>query len=217
MSTEPGFASLEALAGKLDGRLASAVSQFVSSGDTSTTAWRTVMVDELEQALVQHLVGPYSEVLRERGIEPLSVERAVVVVRRALMDTEDLRRRVLVAPVRPDGLVAGFFMDTILNALHQNRVIKSITRRVQDVFGKESMEADVVAGFTGRKRWRTSVVSSRHRDLDFQVQDAGGLFLVGTELWQGPRDNIFNAAQASGCRCYLEFEKILEDGTTVWV
>lgn len=208
--TEPVVDAIEKLAGRLDASLASSVRRWMEAGDHGLESWQDMLRRELESTVFYHLASTYSKDLQRRGILPTSKKEAKRIATMVLEDTDDLRKRVLNAPV--ESVQAAFFRDTLMSALHQNRIIQSIVRRAQDLFGIASIDDDP-QGFTGRRRWRTSVVSSRHRDLNFQIAESGENFQVGPYSWFGPRGDITAASQASGCRCYLEFERT--DGS--WV
>lgn len=214
---EPLAGKLEARAEELSGLLAQKVKMFALGEHHGKQEWfRTIKV--LQEPLTDWIVGEYSDSLRARGIQPLGREQAAVIVRKALAGTGDLRKRLLEAPDKDEVVVAAFGLGTLIGRTHQLGIVKNLMRFVQGLFGIESVQGD--EGFTGRRRWRTSVSSSRHGHLDFVVRDEGQNFFVAPGLsWYGPRQEVsgeFAIAQSSGCRCYLEFEYVDGFGNRVW-
>lgn len=204
--SEPAIDALVELSQEIAPDLSAAVTAWVAGEDLGIDSWRRMMLEELETPLTAHLLGPYSDSLRARGISPVGSESVKVIVRKALMDTNDIRLTVLNAP-EPSVVTAGAFsLAVLLSMLHQSRIVQSITRLVQDVFTNRSVDFNFNSDFTGRRRWRTSVVSSRHGYLNFQIAGAREGFQVGDHYWSGPRANISDANEASGCKCYLEYE-----------
>lgn len=197
---------IEALSEELGERLAVAVQNWFSGSDHSLSTWRRMMRDELAGPMEAWLLGPYSAELSARGITPLGPEQARVYVVRALKDTDDLRERLLDAPSVGTLTASPWFVETLLRPLHQSRIVSSLFRRVQDLFSFGSVERE--PEFTGRRRWRIAASPSRHTALDFVVKGPDGLFNVGGNLWIGPRGDVTNGPEASGCTCYLEWETV---------
>lgn len=190
-------------------KLAAAVQEWFSGSDRTLSTWRRMMRDELASPMEEWLLGPYSASLVSRGITPLGDEQARVYVVRALKDTDDLRERLLNAPSVGSLTASPWFVETLLHPLHQSKIVSSLFRRVQDLFSFGSVERE--PDFTGRRRWRIAASPSRHTALDFVVKGPDGLFNVGGNLWVGPRGDITNAPEASGCTCYLEWETVAGD------
>lgn len=217
---EPNKDLVDELSEELGEALSLRLTKWLEDGkDLSFGSWQREVVEELEEPMVQYLIGPYANSLIRRGITPLGVEEARVIVERALFDARDIYKTLLNAPMRDLSLTAGFFVDTLLRRLHQGRVVNSLLHRVRDLFGGKSVEAEVVAGtgFTGRKMWRVNVASSRHRHLNGVVKEDGEMFEVAPGVfWPGPRADIFAVNLSSGCRCELLFEYINEDGSVTW-
>lgn len=202
---------VDVIAEELGGRLSEAVSLWFAGRDHTLSSWRQMMREELAEPMKDWLLGPYSASLVSRGITPLGPEQARVYVVRALKDTDDLRERLLNAPSVGSLTASPWFVETLLRPLHQSRIVSSLFRRVSDLFSFGSVERE--PDFTGRRRWRIAASPSRHTALDFVVKGPDGMFDVGGNLWVGPRGDITNGAEASGCTCYLEWETV--DGN--WV
>lgn len=217
---EPNRKVVNDLSDELGVKLSNALTEwFQGGGEQTFGSWHKVMQRELEGPLVDYLVGPYSNSLRRRGIRPMSRMQAQMVVLRAVFDTRDLYGRLINAPERT--VTAGFFVDTLLRKVHQGKIVGSILRRIRDIFGRKSVEQ--TPGFTGRCMWLCNVSPSvsRHGHLNGLVIDvnAGERFQVGPgKLWIGPREDVMDVEESSGCRCELLWEKTstADGGDTIW-
>lgn len=216
---EPNRDLVEEMSEELGEQLSLRLTKWLEDGtDLSFGSWHRTMVSELEEPLVQYLIGPYSNSLRRRGFTPVSEMQARVIVHKTLFDALDIYKTLLNAPVR-DTVTAGFFVDTLLRRVHQSKIVNSLIHRARDLFGNRSIEATIEGGegYTGRKMWRVNVASSRHKHLHGVIKEEDELFEVAPGVfWPGPRANIFAAKQSSGCRCELVFEYISEDGSVTW-
>lgn len=216
-SNEPLGSVIDRLAEELSGKLSSAVSKFVLSGNTGLDSWREMMARELKGPLVEYMLGEFNDGLVERGLTPIGRERASVLVVDALHNTSDLRSRLLSAPDPSGVLAAGrFSLGALVDRTHQLGIVQSLIRFVT---GKATnLSGESGDGYTGRKRWRTSVPDSRHLGLDFQEAGFDGKWQVGTERWDYPRQDPTNAAMSSGCKCFTEYLYINpETGEEEWL
>lgn len=218
---EPNKNVVDELSNRLGEQLSIRLTKWLEDGsDLSFSSWHKLVRLELEQPLVDYLMGPYSNSLRRRGIEPLRVEQAQVIVQRALFEARDIYRTLVNAPERV--ITAGFFVDTLLRRVHQGKIVSSLISRVRDLFGGRAVDLEIERsgggeGFTGRKMWVVNVASSRHRHLNGEVRDRDGLFEVSPgNFWPGPRSDIFAVSQSSNCRCSLRFEYLEKDGNVTW-
>lgn len=215
--SDPLVQKADVLAEELSVKLSSSVSHWVMDGSTGIRSWNRLMVRELQEDLVSYLVEDYSVALRARGLEPLSREAVVVLVRRALMDTEDLRRRLLTAPGGEESLTAAFSLSALVGRVHQLGIVKSLMRFLQ---GETELEiVSGMDGYTGRRRWRTSESrsGSRHGHLNFAVAEAGeGFFIAPGVVWFAPRQNIQQVEHSSNCLCWLEYEFVDDSGVLSW-
>lgn len=217
---EPNKTEIDRLSQDLGVNLSNALTDwFRGGGEQSFGSWHKVMRRELEASLVEYLVGPYSNSLRRRGFRPISALQAQMIVARTVFDTRDLYARLVNAPERT--VTAGFFVDTLLRKVHQGKIVQSILHRIRDVFGRRSVQQ--TSGFTGRCMWLTNVPASvsRHGHLNGVIIDvsAGERFQVRPGVfWIGPREDMLDAEESSGCRCELLWEKesTADGGDTIW-
>lgn len=204
---EPNLRKVNELSEQLGAALSGALTEwFRGGGEQSFGSWHKIMRRELEGPLVDYLMGPYSNSLRRRGIRPVSALQAQVVVARAVFETRDLYGRLINAPERT--VTAGFFVDTLLRKVHQGRIVQSLLHRIRDVFGRRSVEQ--TPGLTGRRMWLCNVPTSvsRHGHLNGVIAEAGERFEVRPGVfWYGPRDDVLDADESSGCRCELVHER----------
>lgn len=189
---------------------------------------------EIGGDLHRYLVEDFADQLKARGINPLSSEKAAITVRKVLLNTNDLRHRLLTAP-DPDGVVSDgrFSLSTLIDDDHQGLVADSLTQAAQDEYEKASFSdmldsgvdpsditnlADTFVGFTGNRMWNTiDSKDSRHMDLDGEVQGSDDTFTMpdGSDFY-GPRDDPTNVAQSSNCQCSLTYEYQNDDGELEW-
>lgn len=192
----------------------------------------------LGKRLVEHLNGDFASELRARGLVPLSKERAAITVKRVLLNTQDLHRRLLTAPNSSGvGLVSDgrYSLETLVDDDHQDLVADSLTQAAQDDYEKQSFADSIpddaqsdnfdpdnppagFVGLTGRKMWNTvDSKDSRHMDLDGQVVSSDETFTMPDgEEFSYPREDPTDVAQSSNCSCYLSYESIDEDGELNW-
>lgn len=224
---EPLVRKIDALSEDLAKSLSAAVQRFVLSSDTSGQKWDALMLRHLREPLTEYLNGTYNKELVSRGLEPLSAERIAILVREALGSTDDIRQTLLTAPLAsetgsaPNAVAitaAGrFSLGKLVDRVHQLGVVQSLIRVLQGRAAEFSGTGG--DGYTGRKRWRTSVASSRHSFLDFVEAGPDGTWSVAPGVrWEYPRQEPQFASAASGCRCYVEYLYINpESGEEEWL
>lgn len=199
-----GEQSLNTLADELAGPLSKAVTSWYDGLDHSLSAWRLAISRPLSRSLVADLEpqGAFQRVLSDRGIEPASDERAQIAVRRAINATDDIRKRLLDAPIVASS--KPFSIRTLLREIHQKLVASSIIQHARDIFLRDSVDKD--PRMTGRARWETNSENSRHIDLEgieFNIDE--GIEYRG-EIIHGPRANPADVDLWSNCTCSLVFE-----------
>lgn len=199
-----GDQSLNQLAEELAGPLSKAVTSWYDGPDHSLAAWRTALKRAVSSAMEADLEpqGALQRSLSDRGIEPASNERAQIAVRRAINNTDDIRKRLLDAPIVASS--KPFSIRTLLREAHQRLVAMSIVQRARDLFTRDSVNKD--SRMTGRARWETNSENSRHADLEgveFSLDE--GIEYKG-EIIHGPRANPADVDLWSGCSCGLVWE-----------
>lgn len=204
-----GEHSLNTLSEELSGPLSKAVTAWYDGPDHSLSAWRTAISRPLSSSLASDLgpQGAFQRVLSNRGIEPASNERAEIAMRRAINATDDIRKRLLQAPVVASS--KPFSIRTLLKEFHQKLVASSIIQRARDMFLRDSVDKD--PRMTGRVRWENNSENSRHADLEgveFNLDE--GIEYRG-EIIHGPRADPADVDLWSGCSCNLVFETIEGD------
>ena len=206
MESEPAVRSADEISEELGGPLSDAVSAWMSNSDHSEASWRKMMRSELSNPLESWLLGSYSRSMEKRGITPLGLESAKFIVVRAIADTSDIRNRLLSAPKAENLTAAGpWFLEVLLRPIHQSKIVASLLRVVGSIFEQRSVE--VSPKFTGRRKWVTTVASSRHSHLNGVIIGPSEYFQVAPGVfWPTPRFDIQNASLASGCRCFLMWE-----------
>lgn len=134
-------------------------------------------------------------------------------------DTEDLLQRLRVRAQEPDtdedGVTAAIFPVKFL-VLRAGPTVSQIFDMVLDRFSrilnKQYEEKGVL---TGRRRWRTASLNSRHKDLNLSVKKQDESFNFKGQDISGPRPPGGSPENWSNCSCYLQVEKSNGDWTTV--
>lgn len=199
-----GEQSLNTLSEELSGPLSKAVTAWYDGPEAlhDTAGWRRMLRSILAPAVLEDLLGAFQRLVSNRGIDPASNERAEIAMRRAINATDDIRKRILAAPVVASS--KPFSIRTLLKEFHQKLVASSIIQHARDLFLRDSVNKD--PRMTGRVRWENNSKNSRHADLEgveFNLDE--GIEYRG-EIIHGPRANPADVDLWSGCSCNLLFE-----------
>lgn len=105
--------------------------------------------------------------------------------------------------------------DAITAAITVGEALKRVGQTVSQVFdmAKDRFNRLMSNHFrdegklTGRRRWRTTSLKSRHRQLNHQVKSEGDNFIFKGSSVYGPRPPGGSPENWSNCSCYLQLEK----------
>ena len=106
----------------------------------------------------------------------------------------------------PEAMVAaGFLVKQLI--LRSGQTVAQIFDMAGDAFNATVGRFFKDKGaLTGKRRWRTRSLNSRHRSLNMQEKSEGESFVIGGSTVYGPRPPGGEPALWSNCSCYLERE-----------
>lgn len=158
-------------------------------------------------------VGPLPKKETLERYAQLSIKQSFAI------DTEDLLERLRVRAQRPDNE-----LDEVTAAIFPvSHLIKRAGQTVAQIFDMVKDRFDRTLGkyqegekkLTGRKRWRTTSLNSRHKDLNMVVKGPGESFIYrGSEI-SGPRPPGGSPENWSNCSCYVQYERSNGEWITV--
>lgn len=134
-------------------------------------------------------------------------------------DTEDLLERLRVRAQRPDEE-----LDEVTAAIFPvSHLVKRAGQTVAQVFDMVKDRFDRILGryyeeedqLTGRRRWRTTSLNSRHKDLNLTVKAQGEDFVFNGNSISGPRPAGGSPENWSNCSCYLQYERANGEWITI--
>lgn len=183
--------------------------------DELRVEWSSDLQKILGEEAVNTLIKEVSPKWKRVGSLPdkESLDRyAQMTVKRSLFtDTEDLLERLRVRAQLPDEEV-----DEITAAIFPvNHLVKRARQTVAQVFDMVKDRFDRVLGkhyedkkqLTGRRRWRTTSLNSRHKDLNLVEKGSGENFSYKGQSISGPRPLGGSPENWSNCSCFIQYER----------
>lgn len=140
------------------------------------------------------------------------------VKRSFFTDTEDLLQRLRVRAQKSDdgdGVTAAIFPVKFL-LMRAAPTVAQVFDMVKDRFGRimnRHYEGQDV--LTGRRRWRTASVDSRHKDLNLVIKEKDESFNFKGQDISGPRPPGGSPENWSNCSCFLQAERTNGDWVTL--
>lgn len=185
--------------------------------------WAADLQKTLGEQAVNTLIKEVSPKWKKVGPLPAkeTLDRyAQMAVKRSLSsDTDDLLERLRVRAQlpdeEPDEVTAAIFPVKFL-LLRSGQTVAQIFDMIKDRYDRTiGRHYEEEKKLTGRKRWRTTSLNSRHKDLNLVVKDEDESFNFKGQDISGPRPPGGSPENWSNCSCYLQVEQANGDWTTI--
>lgn len=174
--------------------------------------WGADLRNSLESQLVDTLVDQVAPEWKKVGPLPSdeTIRRYAQIAAKASLqqDMGDLlvRLRAMAQEEEPEMITAAMLVSTVLKRVFP--AVAQIFDMVGDRFGgiiEKYFQRK--KALTGRRRWNTTSLGSRHRRLDGQIKNKGENFEYKGQSIYGPRPPGGSPENWSNCSCRISYEK----------
>lgn len=188
--------------------------------DEMKKEWGADLNKALNTSLIEAIVSG-SEVWKKAGSLPSkeTIERFAQTAVKASLNNDmyDLLFRLREMAQEPDtfeSITAAARVSTTLKRVGQTvaQVFDMVKDRFNQIMSRYFEDQNQL---TGRRRWRTSSLKSRHSGLNGEIRSEGESFSYKGDSIYGPRPAGGSPANWSNCSCFLERETIDGDWITL--
>lgn len=175
--------------------------------------WSVDLRKALESQLVEVIVKKTSPGWKKVGELPSdeTIKRFAQTAAKGSLeqDTNDLLERLRLMAQEPESEEAITAAITVSEALKRvGQTVSQIFDMVKDRFNGTMERYNRRQGkLTGRRRWQTNSLKSRHSRLDGQVKSEDERFVYKGESVYGPRPPGGSPANWSNCSCSLDVQR----------
>lgn len=199
--------------GKVVAKWAKRLKGVKTISESSKKEWAADLRKALAPQLVEALIKEITPQWKKVGALPTeeTIERFAQTAAKTALDNDmkDLLERLRLMAQEPEPAEVLTAANTVSEALKRvGQTVSQVFDMVTDKFNN-IMERffERKGDLTGRRKWSTNSIKSRHSRLEGQVKTTGESFSYKGESVFGPRPPGGSPANWSNCSCSISFEK----------